>query len=207
MRLLPRRRPSPALVVATIALIVALSGTAYAVRQIDGSLLKSRSVSGAKLKGNTLGGREINEGRLGTVPSARTASSVRTAKNAVNAQFATTASVARSADNAINAGNARNADTVGGFSAGAFQPRVRWALVASGGAGAAAHVPGSGVYVVDFGSTVSGQGVFVSPNGGNADPGATGAGSGGPTGTQVLVQTFNAAGAPHDEGFYVAVIG
>jgi hypothetical protein len=66
-------RPSPAMVVALVALFVALGGTGYAAVQLNGKNLKGRSVAGVKLKRNTLTGAEIRESRLGAVPNARNA--------------------------------------------------------------------------------------------------------------------------------------
>lgn len=83
------RRPSPALVIAMIALFVALGGTGYAASQLNGKSLKNGSVTGKKLKNktitgakvkpDTLTGQQIKESSLGTVPSAANAT------NAVNA--------------------------------------------------------------------------------------------------------------------------
>lgn len=66
-------RPSPAMVVALVALFVALGGSGYAAVQLNGKNLKGRSVAGVKLKRNTLTGTEIRESRLRAVPSARNA--------------------------------------------------------------------------------------------------------------------------------------
>jgi hypothetical protein len=76
------RRPSPALVVAIIALFVALGGTAYAVKQINGSTLVNRSVSNVKIKKNSLTKTEINVKALGTVPKATAANQAAFAQNA-----------------------------------------------------------------------------------------------------------------------------
>jgi hypothetical protein len=81
-------RPSPALVVALIALFVALGGTAYAVKQINGSALVNRSVSNVKIKKNSLTKTEINLKALGTVPKAATATKASTASTADDANFA-----------------------------------------------------------------------------------------------------------------------
>ena len=67
------QRPSPAMVVALIALFVALAGSGYAAVTINGKNLKNRSVAGKKLMRNTVGGTEVNESRLGRVPSAANA--------------------------------------------------------------------------------------------------------------------------------------
>jgi hypothetical protein len=68
-----RRRVTYANVMSTLAVFIALGGSAYAVGKINGSQLKNRSVSGAKLKRNTIGGATVKESRLGRVPLARRA--------------------------------------------------------------------------------------------------------------------------------------
>jgi len=68
------RKPSPAMVVASIALIVALGGTAIAAQSINGGAIKKQTIGGGKLKQKTLTGFQINTNKLGTVPSARRAS-------------------------------------------------------------------------------------------------------------------------------------
>src|SRR5687768_2246345 len=74
-RVLPalRRRMTYANVMSTLAVFIALGGSAYAVGQISGAQLKNRSVSGKKLKRNTIGGSTVKESRLGRVPLARRA--------------------------------------------------------------------------------------------------------------------------------------
>lgn len=67
------RRPSPAMVVAVIALIVALAGTAYAAQRINGGAIVKQSIGGGKLKKKTLTGFQINTAKLGTVPFAKVA--------------------------------------------------------------------------------------------------------------------------------------
>lgn len=64
--------PSPAMVVALIALFVALGGSGYAAVQLNGKNLKNGSVSGKKLKRNSVTGRQVKESTLATVPRART---------------------------------------------------------------------------------------------------------------------------------------
>jgi hypothetical protein len=75
MRQLARRRPSAAMVVAIIALVVAASGTAVAAsRLVNGdSLIKRGSLSGNRLRNATVTGKQIKLSSLGTVPAARTA--------------------------------------------------------------------------------------------------------------------------------------
>lgn len=107
-----RRRPSPAMVVAVVALIVGFSGSAVAgevVRiaknSLPGNRLKERSVSGNRIKRNTLTGAEIAESRLGKVPLAGRADIV------TKADSATIANVALSA-NKVNGVNFAQIDYV-----------------------------------------------------------------------------------------------
>jgi hypothetical protein len=65
------RRPSPAMVVAVIALIAALAGTAYAAQKINGNLIEKQTIGAGKLKKKTLTGFQINTNKLGTVPFAK----------------------------------------------------------------------------------------------------------------------------------------
>lgn len=64
-------RPSPAMIVAVVALIVALGGTAYAAGQINGNSIRKHSIGGGKLKKKALTGYQINLGKLGEVPLAK----------------------------------------------------------------------------------------------------------------------------------------
>jgi hypothetical protein len=112
---LPRRipRPSPALLVAIVALFMALGGTSYAALKITGKNVENSTLSGAdiknksleekELKPETLTGSRINESTLGTVPHATNAD------NAVNAQTA-----AKAAD----------ADKLGGLAPGDFMRNI-----------------------------------------------------------------------------------
>jgi hypothetical protein len=100
LRPLSRRAPSPAMVVACIALTVALGGTSYAaIRLPAGSVgtkqLKRGAVTGVKVRGNTLTGTQINEARLAKVPSARLADRASDAASADTADQATRAPVSR----------------------------------------------------------------------------------------------------------------
>ncbi len=70
-------RPSPAMIVASIALIVALAGTAYAAQTINGGAIKKQTIGGGKLKRKTLTGFQINTNKLGVVPSAKRATNTR----------------------------------------------------------------------------------------------------------------------------------
>ena len=122
------RLPSPALVVAALALFAALGGTVYAAKKakLDGRAIKVKSIPGnrlkpgsiaanrlrpdvlAKLEGPTgkITGAEIDLLSLGQVPSAAHAETADRAQSAVDAETA------------LNAVNAITADTVNGHSAG-----------------------------------------------------------------------------------------
>lgn len=80
------RRPRPAMIVAVVALVAALTGTAYAAlgkNTVGSRQIKAGAVTGAKIAENavnsekvangSLTGKDINAEALGTVPSAATA--------------------------------------------------------------------------------------------------------------------------------------
>lgn len=67
------RRPSPAMVVAIVALVVAMTGSAVAgplKSLIDGSAIKKHSIPGNRMINHTLTAEQIDLSRLGTVPQA-----------------------------------------------------------------------------------------------------------------------------------------
>jgi hypothetical protein len=112
-----QRKLNYANVVATLALFVALGGSAYAAAQlpknsvgakqltanaVTTAKLKNAAVTAAKVKNGTITGAKIDLGSLGTVPSATNAT------NAVNAA------------NATNAASASNAAALGGSPPSAF---------------------------------------------------------------------------------------
>jgi hypothetical protein len=69
------RHISPATPIAMLALVISLSGTAWAVSSINGSQLANRSVSHVKLDRHSVTAAELNFTHLGVVPSARKAHS------------------------------------------------------------------------------------------------------------------------------------
>jgi hypothetical protein len=75
VRKLVSRRPSASMIVAMIALVIAVSGSAVAAsRLVNGDrLIRKRSLSGNRLRNHTITGRQINMSKLGTVPSATAA--------------------------------------------------------------------------------------------------------------------------------------
>src|SRR4051794_28510167 len=69
------RRPalSYANVMSTVAVFLAMSGTAVAATQISGTTIKDRTIGHKKLVLNTVTGAEVNESTLARVPSASSA--------------------------------------------------------------------------------------------------------------------------------------
>ncbi len=104
------RMPSPAMIVACLALAVALSGASYAAvvlprNSVGTPQLKRNAVTSAKVQDNALTGQDINEAQLAQVPSAASANTANTAANATNA---------------TNATNAANADKLDGLDSNDF---------------------------------------------------------------------------------------
>jgi hypothetical protein len=117
------RRQAPALVVAGLALLVALSGTVYAAGKISGRTVKVKSLPGNRLAlgsvpGNRLKPGAIRGGQLapGSITGIQIdASTLGQVPTAVHADAAETA---HDAETALNAANAENAHTVNGYEAG-----------------------------------------------------------------------------------------
>src|ERR1700761_4031211 len=64
------RRPSPALVIACLALFVALGGTVLAATKIDGRTIRVKSLPGNRLTPASLPGNRL---QAGTIPGSRLA--------------------------------------------------------------------------------------------------------------------------------------
>jgi len=91
------RRPSAAMVVAVMALVIAASGTAFAAGSLvsGDSLIKKNSLSGNRLRDHTVTGKQIKVSSLGTVPSAAHATTADTATSATSATTAASAPIAK----------------------------------------------------------------------------------------------------------------
>ena len=117
------RRRLPALIVAGLALVAALSGTVYAAGKISGKTIKVKSLPGNRLALGSVPGNRLKPGAIGAAqlaPGAVTgihinASSLGQVPSALHAQ---TAQSARDAETALNAATAQNAKTVNGYTAG-----------------------------------------------------------------------------------------
>lgn len=146
-------RPTPSMIVAIVALVMALGGTSYAAVTFSGKSIKKRSMPADRIVSNALTGTQINERRLGTVPMASVAKFADQAKNAGSADSARTAETAKSAETAKIADTAKTANTatsaddakaLQGRTAGAFlanKVRLVTAQSAVTASGSSANVP------------------------------------------------------------------
>ena len=228
------RRPSPALVVASVALLIALGGTSYAAfrlprNSVGTTQLKRNSVTTSKIKNGGVTASKINTSGL-TVPSALHASSADSATNATratNAGNSTHATTADTATNATNATTAINANLLGGLPGSLYQRRnaegsaLAGALItpaggitswfnAFGGAPTVTH-PSAGVYDISFdGLNVQGNNtvMLVTPNTPSADCTATNASNASNASTSfIVVETKDCDGTATDRGFHVIAFG
>jgi hypothetical protein len=117
------RRRLPALVVAGLALVAALSGTVYAAGKISGKQIKVKSLPGNRLALGSVPGNRLKPGAISgsqLAPGSITgiqidASTLGQVPSAVHAE---TAQSAHDAETALNAANAQDAKTVNGYEAG-----------------------------------------------------------------------------------------
>jgi hypothetical protein len=137
MSKLKNRRPSAAMVVAVIALIVALAGTAYAAQTINGGAIQKQTIGGGKLKQKTLTGFQINTNKLGVVPSAKRAAHTYWAV-VNNPTGAGNATLARASDPGITAAESGGAVSV------VFPLNVSGCANVAGRNNAGTTVPGAG---------------------------------------------------------------
>jgi hypothetical protein len=137
MRTLQSRRPSPAMVVAVVALIAALAGTAYAAQSINGGAIQKQTIGAGKLKHKTLTGYQINTNKLGVVPSAQRATHTYWAV-VDNPGGAGNAKLARASDSTITATEA------GGSVAVVFPANVSVCANVAGRNNAGTTVPNAG---------------------------------------------------------------
>lgn len=131
------RKPSPAMVVAVAALIVALAGTAYAAQTINGGAIKKQTIGGGKLKRKTLTGFQINTNKLGVVPAANRAAHTYWAV-VNNPGGAGNATLARASDQGMTAAEG------GGAVAIVFPVNVSGCANVAGRNNAGTTVPGAG---------------------------------------------------------------
>jgi hypothetical protein len=195
MRLVSKFRPSPVMVIACLALLVALGGTGYAAIK-----LPRNSVTTIQVKDHSLLARDFRAGQL-----------PRGTQGPAGPQGA-----------AGPQGPAGPAGPSGSASIKWVLVRPDGGIAAqSGGVTLAAH-PSSGNYFLNFGNAVTGHpivssGAYANDPGdqrGETTAGPCGGGSEGrtcPTGfdttSHVWIQTRNNTGLPSDHSFYVVVLG
>jgi hypothetical protein len=215
------RRPSPAMAVAFIALLAALSGTAVALpgkntvdsgdlkrnsvkaadiarNAVTGPKIRNGAVTAAKVRNNSLTGADINESTLGQVPSANTANTANhanTANTANHANTANTANHANTANNANTANAANNASQLGGVT---LRGLLQWVLVdtagnvvRSSGGVTAVQLAAAGRYRVTFPTNVSNCAY-------NANAGSSGDASDGTDFSNRMVMLGRSTTAPTD---------
>jgi hypothetical protein len=92
-----RHKPSAAMIVAMLALVIAASGTAVAASQLTAGdqLIKKHSLSGNRLRNGTITGMQVDVAKLGKVPSATNADHAKNADQATSAVTAGSASISR----------------------------------------------------------------------------------------------------------------
>jgi hypothetical protein len=159
MSRLIRHRPSPAMVIALLALFIAMAGTGYAATQLPANSvgskqlkknavvrvkIKNNAVNGAKVLDGSLIGADIKESSLAKVPSATLADTATRATNATTATNATHAAGAAALDKATYKTAAATAPAVVPFVNGAT------AICDAG-----QHVVGGGVKVDDLANAVT----------------------------------------------------
>jgi hypothetical protein len=120
MRTFRLGKPSPALVISLLALLVALGGTAYAgitipKNSVGTKQLKNGAVTTTKLNNGAVTTKKIKNGNVTASKINTTGLTVPNALHANHADTATTATTATNATNATTATNATNATNLGGL--------------------------------------------------------------------------------------------
>jgi hypothetical protein len=121
MKRLLSRRPSPAMIVALLALFVALSGSSYAAVKIGARdiqrgavgtrAIANNSIRSGDIRNATVSGADVRDDSLTNADIDNTSLSAKTAETAARATTATSASTASNATNADNAGKLDGLDS------------------------------------------------------------------------------------------------
>ncbi|HET9720035.1 MAG TPA: hypothetical protein VFP55_08170 [Solirubrobacteraceae bacterium] len=145
------RRPSPSMVVALLALLLATAGTAVAATKLvsGDKLIKKHSLSGNRLRNHTLTGKQINLAALGQVPLAAQAA------RAAQANGLSVLPSGQSESGIFSAGGANSSGAGGWLGYGLTYPRPL-----------ASPIPDS--HIIDV---QSGTSALHCPGFGRADPG------------------------------------
>jgi hypothetical protein len=208
-----RHRPSPAIVIACVALLLALGGVSWAAtalprNSVGTAQLKNNAVTSSKVKNHSLLRADFKNGQI-----------PRGARGPVGPTGAT---------GPKGTTGARGPTGPAGSSGTA---NIRWALVAADATivsksdaniSLTSHTGGAGVYILNFGSPIDTKLILASAAQAGNDIGPRGPVSAGPCGgtpaggtcsgsandtSHLRVQTFNAGDVAGDRAFYVAVIG
>ncbi|HYU59643.1 MAG TPA: hypothetical protein VEK39_02685 [Solirubrobacterales bacterium] len=99
------KRPSPAMVIAILALFVALAGVGVAAVKLKKNSVLSKHIKNGEVKSvdvedNGMTGTDIDESTLGLVPNAQSAETATSAQTAASAQTASSAASAEQVDGA-----------------------------------------------------------------------------------------------------------
>lgn len=174
--------PSPAMLVAMVALFVALGGAAYAavtlprnsVRtatikngEVKTADIATNAITRSKVRNNAINSAKVQNGSISNADIGGVAASKITGKvvSAGAADNATNAINATNAANAASAAVAANADKLDNLDSTAFQPKVRWALIDSAGTivsqsgGISVASSSGGGYYLNFGEALTGKGI------------------------------------------------
>jgi len=205
MNLLKRHTPSPAMIVALVALFVALGGAAYAGVTLSNNSVKSATIKNGEVKTVDLANSAVTNAKLKN-------NAVNSAKVKNGSLEATDLSAAAQAALKGNAGPA-------GVTGPAGAPAVKlFATVAapgtlvanrSSGASSVTKDPGLGTYRVFFGSNDISTCIFLAtPSDLSQAPETVQVGiQGTPIGTNgVFIQTADNANALVDSGFFLAIL-
>ncbi len=191
MKMLKRFRPSPAMVIACLALLLALGGTGYAAIR-----LPRNSVTTVQVKDFSLLARDFKRGQVPAGPVGPTGPTG-------------------------PAGPAGPAGSPGSSTIKWALVRPDGGIAAQSGGITLAAKPGAGTYILSIGSVVAGKPILssganaadASDQRGETTAGPCGGGSEGrtcPTSdntSSIFVETRSNGGVPADHAFYIAVIG
>ena len=174
MRTFRLGRPSPALVVSIIALIIALGGTSYAAfsvpkDSVGSKQLKKNAVTTKKIDGGAVTGAKIAGGAVTTKKIAdRAVTGAKIANGTITGQQVN-ASTLGTVPSAVNANHAADADALGGAPSSSYQTKILWARIAPDGTlttGSGAVSSGllqTGEYEVIFNRAVTGCAYEATP--------------------------------------------
>ena len=205
-----RHRPSPAIVIACVALLLALGGVSWAAtalprNSVGTAQLKNNAVTSKKVKNHSLLRADFKNGQIPRGPAGPAGPAGATGPAGPQGPKGPT-----------------------GPAGAAGTANIKWALVRadavivaqSGGISLTSHSTGN--YILDFGGAVNTKLILASAAQAGSDTGPRGPVSAGPCGgtpeggspcgtgndtSHVHVQTFNAGDVTGDRSFYVAVFG